>query len=86
MERLMHRSLFDLTNGEHWQTLAQLEDQAGNVPAAGDAWRKLLYYAPDRDTAAAFDFFNKHPEQPFGPGFLLGDRFSPPPVNPAAGK
>jgi tetratricopeptide (TPR) repeat protein len=80
------RSLFDLTNGEHWQTLAELEEQAGNVPAAADAWRKLLYYAPDRDNAAAFDFFNKHPDQPFGPGFLLGDRFSPPPVNPAAEK
>ena len=79
-------SLFDLTNGEHWEELAELEDQAGNIPAAANAWRKLLYYAPDRNTGAAFDFFNKHPDQPFGPGFLLSDRFSPPPTDPADGK
>jgi hypothetical protein len=38
---------FDLRNGRHWQYLAQAEERAGNLEAAGRAWRKAVFYYPD---------------------------------------
>jgi predicted Zn-dependent protease len=38
---------FDLRNGQHWQYLAQAEQQAGNLAAASAAWRRAVFYFPD---------------------------------------
>jgi hypothetical protein len=58
-----HQSLFDLSDGEHWRDLAQLEETAAHDQAAAHAWRKAIIYAPDISTAAATLFFQGHPEQ-----------------------
>jgi hypothetical protein len=84
LELARRRSLFDLTNGEHWQDLAELEDQANNISAAAEAYRKLLYYAPERDASGVHSFFLRHPGQSAGPAFLTDDPFALPDKNPAA--
>jgi hypothetical protein len=38
---------FDLSDGEHWQDLALLEDAVGNQRAAAAAWKRAVFYAPD---------------------------------------
>lgn len=60
------RSLFDLSDGEHWRDLAELEETAERYRAAAHAWYGAVLYAPDISTAAATAFFERHPKQKFG--------------------
>ncbi len=39
--------LFDLSDGEHWLDLAQLEEAAGHRDAAAFAWSHAIFYQPD---------------------------------------
>jgi hypothetical protein len=68
-------SLYDLTDGEHWRSLAVLEDQAGNAAAAERAWRYTLYYAPELMPTRA-GFMAAHPGFPLGP-FLTQNGWPP---------
>jgi len=38
---------FDLSNGHHWQYLAQAEEAAGHPDAAAHAWKEAVFYYPD---------------------------------------
>jgi hypothetical protein len=38
---------WDLRNGRHWQYLALLENQTGQIVPAALAWRKAVFYYPD---------------------------------------
>ncbi len=40
-------ALFDLSDGEHWRYLAELEDRAGQPAAAAAAWKRAVFYQPD---------------------------------------
>jgi hypothetical protein len=84
LELARRDSLYDLSDGERWRTLATLEDQAGNAQNAERAWRYTLYYAPELMPSRS-DFLAAHPQFPLGP--FLSENGWPPfhaPPHPAA--
>jgi predicted TPR repeat methyltransferase len=40
---------FDLRDGRHWEYVAEVEENAGRIEAAKEAWRKAVFYYPDDD-------------------------------------
>ena len=69
-----HEKLFDLSDGEHWIALAQLEDKQGHTTAAARAWQRAVYFAPDLLPLPEFD--RDHPDVPLTP-FLTDFGWTP---------